>query len=180
MDWTAQLKQEFRTALLGAYQDRAMLQDFVARLGEPDLDAAIASDRDLARSCADLLEYADSRGWLDRLYGEFVALHPERKIGQDPEARSAPLQLRRYRRKNQGFNEDLGEGVQLTMMRIPAGTFLMGAPVVSKFVLALPVPSSILPVPSRPATAPNPSLQVSPAALDCAIAPPKNPCQRIR
>ncbi|NJN61497.1 MAG: formylglycine-generating enzyme family protein [Coleofasciculaceae cyanobacterium RL_1_1] len=41
---------------------------------------------------------------------------------------TSPLRLRRYRRKNQGFNEDLGDGVQLTMMRIPAGTFVMGAP----------------------------------------------------
>ena len=41
---------------------------------------------------------------------------------------SAPLQVRRTRRKHQGFHEDLGGGVRLTMMRIPAGRFLMGAP----------------------------------------------------
>jgi formylglycine-generating enzyme required for sulfatase activity len=39
-----------------------------------------------------------------------------------------PLQIRRTRRKHQGFHEDLGDGVRLTMMRIPAGTFVMGAP----------------------------------------------------
>jgi formylglycine-generating enzyme required for sulfatase activity len=42
--------------------------------------------------------------------------------------RAAPLRLRRYRRKNQGFYEELGEGVRLTMMQIPAGRFVMGAP----------------------------------------------------
>jgi formylglycine-generating enzyme required for sulfatase activity len=42
--------------------------------------------------------------------------------------RAAPLRLRRYRRKNQGFYEELGEGVRLAMMQIPAGRFVMGAP----------------------------------------------------
>jgi len=49
---------------------------------------------------------------------------------------------------------------------------------VSEFVLALLAIASALedlPSRSRPATAPNPSLQASPALLDCAIAPPKNP-----
>ena len=41
---------------------------------------------------------------------------------------STPLRLRRYTRTNQGFHEELGDGVRLTMMRIPAGTFVMGAP----------------------------------------------------
>ena len=38
-----------------------------------------------------------------------------------------PLTLRRYRRSNQGFHEDLGDGVRLTMMQIPEGAFMMGS-----------------------------------------------------
>ncbi|NEO86189.1 MAG: formylglycine-generating enzyme family protein [Spirulina sp. SIO3F2] len=38
------------------------------------------------------------------------------------------LSIYRYRRKNQCFHEDLGDGVQLTLMLIPAGEFWMGAP----------------------------------------------------
>lgn len=38
------------------------------------------------------------------------------------------LRVRRDRATNQCFHDTLGGGVRLTMMRIPAGTFLMGAP----------------------------------------------------
>lgn len=38
------------------------------------------------------------------------------------------LRVRRDRATNQCFHDTLGDGVRLTMMRIPAGTFLMGAP----------------------------------------------------
>lgn len=41
---------------------------------------------------------------------------------------SAPLRLRYSKRTNQGFRENLGDGVELVMMRIPAGRFVMGAP----------------------------------------------------
>lgn len=37
------------------------------------------------------------------------------------------LTLHRYRRTNKSYTEDLGDGVKLTLMRIPAGEFLMGA-----------------------------------------------------
>jgi formylglycine-generating enzyme required for sulfatase activity len=38
------------------------------------------------------------------------------------------LTLHRYRRKNKSYTEDLGEGVKLTLMLIPAGKFDMGGP----------------------------------------------------
>jgi formylglycine-generating enzyme required for sulfatase activity len=38
------------------------------------------------------------------------------------------LTLHRYRRRNKCYTEDLGDGVKLTLMLIPAGEFLMGAP----------------------------------------------------
>ncbi len=41
---------------------------------------------------------------------------------------SNTLTLHRYRRTNKSYTEDLGEGVKLTLMLIPAGEFLMGAP----------------------------------------------------
>ena len=37
------------------------------------------------------------------------------------------LTLHRYKRTNQGYIEDLGNGVTLTLMLIPAGEFMMGA-----------------------------------------------------
>ncbi|MGB3191213.1 MAG: formylglycine-generating enzyme family protein [Limnoraphis sp.] len=39
-----------------------------------------------------------------------------------------PLNIYRYKRKNKCFNEHLADGVTLTLMLIPAGEFLMGAP----------------------------------------------------
>jgi formylglycine-generating enzyme required for sulfatase activity len=38
------------------------------------------------------------------------------------------LTLYRYRRTNKSYTEDLGNGVALTLMLIPAGEFVMGAP----------------------------------------------------
>jgi formylglycine-generating enzyme required for sulfatase activity len=38
------------------------------------------------------------------------------------------LTLHRYRRENQSYTEDLGNDVKLTLMLIPSGEFLMGAP----------------------------------------------------
>ena len=38
------------------------------------------------------------------------------------------LSLHRYKRTNKSYTEDLGDGVVLTLMLIPAGEFLMGAP----------------------------------------------------
>ena len=41
---------------------------------------------------------------------------------------SSTLTLHRYRRTNKSYTEDLGDGVKLTLMLIPSGEFLMGAP----------------------------------------------------
>jgi formylglycine-generating enzyme required for sulfatase activity len=38
------------------------------------------------------------------------------------------LSLHRYKRTNKSYSEDLGNGVKLTLMQIPAGEFVMGAP----------------------------------------------------
>jgi formylglycine-generating enzyme required for sulfatase activity len=38
------------------------------------------------------------------------------------------LTLYRYKRTNKGYTEDLGDGDTLTLMLIPAGEFMMGAP----------------------------------------------------
>jgi formylglycine-generating enzyme required for sulfatase activity len=39
------------------------------------------------------------------------------------------LSLHRYKRTNKSYTEDLGDDVKLTLMLIPAGEFMMGAPV---------------------------------------------------
>ena len=41
---------------------------------------------------------------------------------------SNTLTLHRYRRTNKSYTEDLGDGLKLTLMLIPAGEFLMGTP----------------------------------------------------
>jgi formylglycine-generating enzyme required for sulfatase activity len=46
----------------------------------------------------------------------------------DVAAVSENLTLHRYKRTNKGYIENLGDGVSLTMMLIPAGEFMMGAP----------------------------------------------------
>ena len=38
------------------------------------------------------------------------------------------LTLHRYKRTNKGYTENLGDGVSLTLMLIPSGEFMMGAP----------------------------------------------------
>jgi formylglycine-generating enzyme required for sulfatase activity len=38
------------------------------------------------------------------------------------------LSLHRYKRTNKSYSEDLGNGMKLTLMQIPAGEFVMGAP----------------------------------------------------
>ncbi|MGK7907499.1 MAG: formylglycine-generating enzyme family protein [Synechococcus sp.] len=38
------------------------------------------------------------------------------------------LSLYRYKRTNKAYTEDLGDGVQLTLMLIPSGEFMMGSP----------------------------------------------------
>jgi formylglycine-generating enzyme required for sulfatase activity len=38
------------------------------------------------------------------------------------------LSLHHYKRTHKSYGEDLGDGVKLTLMQIPAGEFLMGAP----------------------------------------------------
>jgi formylglycine-generating enzyme required for sulfatase activity len=43
-------------------------------------------------------------------------------------ASSRILSLHHYQRTNKSYTEDLGSGVKLTMMLIPAGEFMMGAP----------------------------------------------------
>ena len=46
----------------------------------------------------------------------------------DPvETSASNLTLHRYRRTNQGFVEDLGNGVTMTLMLIPEGDFMMGS-----------------------------------------------------
>jgi formylglycine-generating enzyme required for sulfatase activity len=45
-----------------------------------------------------------------------------------PSAIPQNLNLHRYRRTNKSYTEDLGSGVKLTLMLIPGGEFLMGAP----------------------------------------------------
>ena len=49
-------------------------------------------------------------------------------MAASPDILSNNLSLYRYRRTNKSYTEDLGNGVALTLMLIPTGEFLMGAP----------------------------------------------------
>jgi formylglycine-generating enzyme required for sulfatase activity len=141
MSWTPQLKAEFRDALLDRYRSVMKLQIFLADAIGTDLNR-LTGNGNLEEVCYQAIEQLDAQGELDALYLRFRAENPNKPFSQRSDlppiasqgvpltigVRAAPLRLRRYRRKNQGFYEELGEGVRLTMMQIPAGRFVMGAP----------------------------------------------------
>jgi formylglycine-generating enzyme required for sulfatase activity len=141
MSWTPRLKAEFRDALLDRYRSVMKLQIFLADAIGTDLNW-LAGNGNLEEVCYQAIEQLDAQGELDALYLRFRAENPNKPFSQRSDlppiasqgvpltigVRAAPLRLRRYRRKNQGFYEELGEGVRLAMMQIPAGRFVMGAP----------------------------------------------------
>jgi formylglycine-generating enzyme required for sulfatase activity len=102
----------------------------------------LAGNGNLEEVCFEAIEQLDAQGELDALYLRFRAENPNKPFSQRSDlppiasqgvpltigVRAAPLRLRRYKRTNKGFYEELGEGVRLTMMQIPAGWFVMGAP----------------------------------------------------
>jgi formylglycine-generating enzyme required for sulfatase activity len=102
----------------------------------------LAGNGNLEEVCYQAIEQLDAQGELDALYLRFRAENPNKPFSQRSDlppiasqgvpltigVRAAPLRLRRYKRTNKGFYEELGEGVRLTMMQIPAGWFVMGAP----------------------------------------------------
>ena len=49
-------------------------------------------------------------------------------VATAPNASPSQLSVYRYRRSNKSYTEDLGNGVNLTLMLIPSGEFIMGAP----------------------------------------------------
>jgi len=49
-------------------------------------------------------------------------------VATSPNTLPNNLSLYRYKRTNKSYTEDLGDGVKLTLMLIPSGEFLMGAP----------------------------------------------------
>jgi formylglycine-generating enzyme required for sulfatase activity len=141
MSWTPRLKAEFRDALLDRYRSVMKLQIFLADAIGTDLNW-LAGNGNLEEVCYQAIEQLDAQGELDALYLRFRAESPNKPFSQRSDlppiasqgvpltigVRAAPLRLRRYKRTNKGFYEELGEGVRLTMMQIPAGRFVMGAP----------------------------------------------------
>ena len=49
-------------------------------------------------------------------------------VDTSPTSLPSNLSLYRYKRTNKSYTEDLGNGVKLTLMLIPGGAFVMGAP----------------------------------------------------
>jgi formylglycine-generating enzyme required for sulfatase activity len=49
-------------------------------------------------------------------------------VANSPNTLPNNLTLHRYKRSNKSYTEDLGDGVKLTLMLIPEGEFMMGAP----------------------------------------------------
>ncbi|MUG93035.1 SUMF1/EgtB/PvdO family nonheme iron enzyme [Scytonema sp. UIC 10036] len=64
---------------------------------------------------------------LSEVFGEKITKKNLQNVLKQWEARRQ-LTIRRYRRQSQCFIEDLGNGVQLEMVAIPEGSFLMGSP----------------------------------------------------
>jgi len=108
------------------------------KYGEAGLDVAIASLKDkspkVRRAVLNLLEEKLSHPKVKALSGEGIALVNHKLIETYREEFETVTVnefgeiIKRDRRLTEMFAEDLGDGVQLEMVSIPGGSFMMGSP----------------------------------------------------
>jgi formylglycine-generating enzyme required for sulfatase activity len=129
VDWNDNRKRkELREALLAVYPSVDRLAIFVDEELNENL-VSVAGGDNLQSVAFDLVKWAIATGRIDEFYEAFKRNNPQYQILERLSTlRPNHLSLHRYKRTNKSYTEDLGNGVKLTLMLIPAGEFSMGAP----------------------------------------------------
>jgi hypothetical protein len=76
MDWTGPNKKKLRKALIDIYNSPKKLAKFVNDEFDVRLDT-ITNDSNIDDRCYDLIEEADSQGWIDKLYENFCEINKD-------------------------------------------------------------------------------------------------------
>ncbi len=77
--WTGRRKKQFRKAIIATYRSSQALRIFL--MDELDVSLAqIADETNLETAAYDLIEEAEAKQWLDRLYAAFCRANPQRSI----------------------------------------------------------------------------------------------------
>jgi formylglycine-generating enzyme required for sulfatase activity len=99
----------------------------------PDLYKQFAGSQTLRQRIITLIDYADKHQKMDKLLETIKGINsevyekyaPQLIISEQPLPK---IVIQKYERTVQYFLEDLGNSIQLEMMLIPGGTFIMGSP----------------------------------------------------